>query len=138
MSFKISSNTIGNRTRHLSACSEVRNQWYHRVPPAFLIFPYIAPFLSSLSCQMYIHTVHDFYVSYFIELRLVKFMICRGSNEQVVLNDAFARTQKWLILSRRSAFVYMRVFKYRLNFTNSGQALTLAVSLRLLIVDHRV
>ena len=65
-------------------------------------------------------------------------MIYRGWNGGVVLNDTFARTQTWLILSNRCAFVYMRVFKYRLNLTISGQALTLAVSLRLLIVDHRV
>jgi len=41
---------------------------------------------------MYINTVHDFYMSCFIEVHLVKFMIYRGSNGEVVLNDAFART----------------------------------------------
>ena len=81
---------------------QCRNQWHHRVPPAFLTFPYIAPFPSWLSCQMYTNTVHNFYIFYFIELQLVKFMICRGSNAEVVLNDAFARMQTWLILSRRS------------------------------------
>lgn len=78
---------------------QCRNQWHRRVPPAFLTFPYIAPFLSWLSCHMCINDVHDLYISHFIEVHLVKFMIYRGSNGEVIFNNAFSRTQTWLILS---------------------------------------